>query len=109
MIVLDQGFKPVDKVAPFVLKRVETERMTTFVYLLGRLVAYLPHSRRAYYAWALVLTHRPAQHISSRQYSPPHLRLILFSRWEIGLILGNWLLGFRLGQPLMWVKRLQAA
>lgn len=108
MLVLDQSLQPVDKVASFVVKRVERQRMTTLIYLLGKLVAYLPHNQRAYYAWSLILTFRPAQHLSVSQFSPAHARLILFSRWEIGVILGSWWLGLRMGQPLLWVKRLQA-
>jgi len=37
------------------------------------------------------------------------LRVMLFSRWEVGLVLGYWLLGLRLGQPLVWLRRLQIA
>ena len=109
MLVLGEALQPVDRIAPYILKQVERERMATIVRLFGNLVAYLPHNRRAYYAWAFILTYRPAQHISVYQFSPPHLRVILFSRWEFGLILGNWLLGLRLGQPLAWIKRLQIA
>ena len=68
---------------------------------------YLPHNHRAYYDWALVASYRPAQHISVYQFSPAHLRIVLFSRWEFGMILGNWLLGLRLGQPLAWFRRVQ--
>lgn len=109
MLILNDAHHPIDRVASFIWKRVEHERMTTIIRLFGTLIAYLPHSRRAYYAWQVVLTYRPAQYISVYQFSPPHMRLILFSRWEVGIILGHWLLGFRLGQPLLWLKRLQAA
>lgn len=109
MLILDQEFQPVDRVAPFILRRVEHERMTTITRLFGKLIAYLPHSRRAYYAWAVVLNYRAAQQISVHQLVPPHLRIMLFSRWEVGLILGQWALGLQLGQPLVWLKRLQTA
>ena len=109
MIVVDEALRPVDRVAPFIWKRVERERMTTIVYLLGRLIAYLPHRRRAYYNWAISAMYRPAQHISVHQFSPPHLRMVLLSRWEFGLILGSWLLGVKLGQPLAWLRRIQVA
>jgi hypothetical protein len=88
MLILDQEFHPVDRILPFIWKRTERERMTTITRLCGKLVAYLPYNKRAYYAWALIVSYRPAQHISVYQFSPPHLRLTLFSRWEIGLILG---------------------
>jgi hypothetical protein len=109
MIVLDEANEPVDRIDSFLWMRTKRERMTRFVYLLGKLIAYLPHDRRAYYAWLLILSYRPAQQISARQFSPPHLRVILFSRWELGLILGHWGLGLRLGQPLVWFRRLQPA
>jgi hypothetical protein len=109
MIVLDEGNCPVDRVAPFIWKSVEHERMTTTLRLYGKLIAYLPCARRSYYAWTLVLSYRPAQQISVYQFSPSHLRVMLFARWEFGLILGSWLMGLRLGQPLVWLKRLQSA
>jgi hypothetical protein len=109
MFIVDEEQNCVDRVAPFILRSVEHERMATTVRFLGRLVAYLPTLRRSYYAWALVLTYRPAQHVSVYQLSPPHVRLTLFARLEFGLILGYWLLGLQLGQPLFWVKRLQPA
>lgn len=108
MLVLNEEYHPVDKVASFVWYRIERERMTTFVYLLGKLVAYLPHNHRAYYQWLLVLTYRPAQHISVYQFSPRHLRVIIASRWELGIVLGSWGLGLRLRQPLFWLKRVHA-
>jgi len=88
MLVLDESYQAVDRLAPIVWRRVEHERMTTIIRLFGRLAAYLPQSKRAYYVWALVFTYRPAQHLSFYQYSPPHLRLIVFGRWEFGLVLG---------------------
>lgn len=109
MIVLDEAHEPVDRISAFLWMRTKRERMSRFLYLLGKLVAYLPQEGRAYYAWALILSYRPAQEISARQFSPPHLRIILFSRWELGLILGHWLLGLRLGQPLIWFRRLEVA
>ena len=109
MFVLNEARRPIDRVAPFIWKKVKQERVTTVICLLGRLVAYLPQSKRTYYAWAFVLSYRPAQQLSIYQFSPPHLRVVLFSRWEFGLILGYWSLGLRLGQPLAWFKRLQLA
>jgi len=109
MFILDEEQKSVHQVAPFVWKSVEHERMATTLRFLGQLVAYLPQMQRSYYAWALMITYRPAQHLSVYQISPPHLRMTLFSRWELGLILGYWLLGLQLGQPLVWLKRLQTA
>jgi len=109
MLVLDEENQPVARLAPFVWKRVEYERSTTIIRLFGKLIAYLPHLRRSYYAWSVVISYRPAQHISVYQFAPPHLRVMLFSRWEFGLILGYWLLGLRIGQPLVWLRRLQFA
>lgn len=109
MLILNDAHHPVDRVASFIWKRVERERMTTIIRLFGSLIAYLPQSKRSYYAWQLVITYRPAQYISAYQFSPSHLRLIFFSRWELGLVLGHWLLGAKLGQPLVWLKRVQVA
>jgi hypothetical protein len=109
MLILDAQHQPIGRVTSFLWRNVEQERMTTIVRLFGRLIAYLPHTQRAYYAWALTLTYRPTQHLSVHQLSPAHLRVTLFSRWEVGLILGYWLLGLRLGQPLVWLRRLQTA
>jgi hypothetical protein len=55
----------------------------------------------------VVAIYRRGQRLSVHQIAPPHLRLVLFSRWEFGLILGHWLLGLKLGQPLVWAKRFQ--
>jgi hypothetical protein len=107
MIVLDESYQPVDRVATFIWKQSSTERSARVVRLFGRLVAYLPETRRAFYSWSLAVSVRGAQQISVHQYSPPHLRLVLFSRWELGLVLGNWLLGLQLRQPLAWVRRVQ--
>ena len=109
MLVLNEEFRPIDKVSGFRWRHVECERMTTYLYLFGRLVAYLPDTHRTYYRWAVIASYRPAQHISAYQYSPPHFRLILSSKVEIGVILGNWALGLRLGERLFWMKRLQTA
>lgn len=109
MLVLNEVFEPIDRVSSIVFKHVEQERMTKIIRLFGKLVAYLPHNRRAYYNWLLILSYRPAQAISVYQFSPPHLRVVLLSRWEFGLILGSWSLGLRLRQPLAWFKRLQPA
>lgn len=109
MLILDEENQPVARLVPFIWKRVEHEHGATIIRLFGTLVAYLPHLRRSYYAWRVVITYRPAQHISVYQFSPPHLRVILFSRWEFGLVLGYWLLGLRLGQPLVWLRRTEFA
>jgi len=109
MLILNQEFQAVSRISTFIAARIERERMATIVRLFGKLVAYLPHNGRSYYAWALILSYRPAQHLSVYQFSPAHLRVMLFSKYEFGLVLGNWLLGMKLGQPLVWVKRVQAA
>jgi len=109
MLILNEQKQPVDRVTPFIWKRIDHERMTIIIRLGGKLVAYLPQTRRAYYTWSIVVSYRVAQHISVYQFSPSHLRIVLFSRWELGLILGNWLLGLKLRQPLVWLKRLQTA
>jgi hypothetical protein len=105
MLVLDETYQAVDRIAPFTWKQVERERMTTVVRFFGRLAAYLPQSKRAYYVWSLIITYRPEQHISFHQYSPPHLRLIVLNRWEFGLVLGSWIMGMQMGQRLAWFKR----
>jgi hypothetical protein len=107
MLILNEQYRPVDRVASFIWLRVDRERTTTLWRLGGRLVAYLPQTRRAYYTWALVISYTPAQHLSAYQFVPPQVRLILGARWELGLVLGYWTLGLRLGQPLAWIKRLQ--
>jgi len=109
MLILNEENRPMDRVAPFVWYRLERERMTTIIRLFGKLIAYVPQSRRSYYAWSVVFSCRPAQYISVHQFSPSHMRIFLFGRWEIGLVLGSWLLGLRLGQPLVWLRHLQAA
>ncbi len=109
MFILDEEQQSIHQVAPFIWKSVEHERAATTLRVLGRLVAYLPQMQRSYYSWAMAITYRPVQHLSIYQLSPPHLRITFFSRWEMGLILGYWLLGLRLGQPLVWVRRLQMA
>jgi hypothetical protein len=109
MFILDKDRNPVDRLASWRWLQVERDRMTTFVRCLGRLVAYLPHNRRAYYAWALVVCYRPAQRISTHQFIPPQLRVSVLSKWEMGLVTAHWALGLSLGQPLIWVKKLQTA
>jgi len=109
MLILNEQNRPVDRITPFVWKRIDHDRMTNILRLFGKLIAYTPESQRAYYAWGITVAHRPAQFISIHQFSPAHLRVILFSHWEVGLVLGSWLLGMKLGQPLVWLKRLQAA
>ena len=105
MLILNAAYEPVCRLAPVLLARRERVRTTTIVRLLGRLVAYLPEHERAYYAWLLTLTYQPAQYLSVHQFCPPHLRVRLGGRLEIGLVLKHWLLGLRLGQPLVWVRR----
>jgi hypothetical protein len=107
MLILSEENRPLDRVAPFVWCQVDHERMTTVIRLFGKLIAYLPQSKRSYYAWNAVVSFRPEQRISVYQFSPSHLRVVLFGRWEMGFVLGSWLLGLRLGQPLVWLKRLQ--
>lgn len=109
MLVINDEYVAIDRVATVLAYRVDRERMTTFVRFFGRLVAYLPHLRRAHYEWLLVIGYRPAQYVSVHQFYPPQLRVAVFSRWEFGLVLGYWGLGMRLGQPLVWLKRLNAA
>ena len=109
MLVINDEYVAIDRVATIIACRVDRERMMTFVRFLGRLVAYLPHLRRAHYEWLLVIGYRPAQYVSVHQFCPPQLRIALLSRWEFGLVLGYWGLGARLRQPLIWWKRLNAA
>ena len=106
MLVLDQTMRPVDRVDALRLYEVRSQRMTTMVRIWGKLVAYVPERCRSYYQWALVIAYRRGQHVSVHQMIPPHLRIVLFSRWELGVVLGNWLLGLRLGQPLAWLRPL---
>ncbi len=108
MLVINDEYMAVDRVATFILYRRDRERMTTLWRFFGRLVAYLPHLRRAHYEWALVISYRPAQRVSLHQFCPPQLRVAVLGRWEFGLVLGYWALGWRLGQPIIWLKRLQA-
>ena len=105
MLILNSAYEPVCRLAPILLARRERARTATVVRLLGRLVAYLPERERAFYAWLLTVSYQPAQYLSVRQFSPPHVRLRLGGRLEIGLVLNHWLLGLRLGQPLVWVRR----
>lgn len=109
MLVINDEYVAIDRVATLIAFRVDRERMTTFWRFFGRLVAYLPHLRRAHYEWLFVISYRPAQYVSLHQFCPPHLRMALLGRWEFGFVLGYWSLGWRLGQPLIWLKRLQAA
>lgn len=109
MLVINEDYMAVDRVATFIAFRADRERMTTVWRFFGRLVAYLPHLRRAHYAWLFAVSYRPAQYVSVHQFYPPQLRVALLGRLEFGLVLGYWVLGLRLGQPLIWLKRLQAA
>ncbi|MBC7235975.1 MAG: hypothetical protein H5T69_09045 [Chloroflexi bacterium] len=108
MLVLNEALQPIDRVAAFLPYSVERSEMGAVVRLLGKLVAYLPNEKRSYYQWAVVLSYRQGQELSAYQIVPPHLRIILFSRWEIGLILRHWALGIRLGQPLFWCREFGA-
>jgi len=105
MLIIDANNQPVGRLAPYRLMEVERRRMTTLVRLIGRLVAYVPHNQRAYYSWLVVVGYRPAQYLSVHQYSPSHLKVLLFGRYELGVVLKDWLLGWRLGQPLVWARR----
>ena len=109
MLVLDSSFQPIDRLRPFVWLRRDMERSTHSMRLFGRLVAYLPHNHRAYYNWGLIVSYRPSQQLSIHQLAPAQLRVVLLARWEVGIILGHWLLGIRLKQPLAWFKRVQPA
>lgn len=109
MLIINDEYKAVDRVATFMLYRADRERMTTYWRFFGRLVAYLPHLRRAHYAWLFAISYRPSLYVSVHQFCPPQLRLAFLGRWEFGLVLGYWGLGRRLGQPLIWLRRLQAA
>ena len=109
MLVINDKYMAVDRVATFIVYRSERERMTTFWRFFGRLVAYLPHLRRDHYEWLFTISYRPALYVSVHQVCPPQLRIALLAKWEFGLVLGYWTLGLRLGQPLIWLKRLQAA
>ncbi len=109
MLVINDEYMAVDRVATFIAFRVDRERMTTYWRFFGRLVAYLPHLRRSHYEWLVAVSYRPAQYVSVHQFYPPQLRVALLAKWEFGLVLGHWALGLRLGQPLIWLKRLQTA
>ncbi len=109
MLILDEALQPVCRLAPYLFGRVERVRTATTVRLGGRLIAYLPERERAYYAWLLTLVYQPAQHLSVHQFTPSHLRIRLGGRLEVGLVLKHWLLGIRLGQPLVWVRRTNEA
>ena|GEM_PF-1926831 len=108
LLILDKEEEKEYFVPVFQLKDFEVDRMTKITRLFGRLIAYLPQSRRAYYAWALTFAYRPTQHISVYQLSPAHVRITFFARWEIGAITQHGWLGLRLGQPLIWFRRLRS-
>ena len=109
MLILDTENRPVDRVSTFILVRVERKRMATVLHVGGRLVAYSPQVQQRHYLWSLVLIYRPAQYLTVWQFSPPSLRLILGSRWDCGLVLGHWITGLRLRQPLLWFRKVQLA
>ncbi len=105
MLILDEAYQPVRRLAPFLFGRIERAESGTVTRLLGRLVAYVPPHERAYYAWVLSVAYRPARHVSERQFSPPYVRICLWGRFEFGVVLSHWLLGLQLGQPLVWCRR----
>lgn len=109
MLILDAQSQPVDRVEPFLWWRVTKERSATVIRLFGRLVAYLPETHCAHYAWSVALSYRAMQRVSVDQLAPPYVRVALLSRWEVGLVLGCWLTGLRLRQPVVWVRRLLPA
>ena len=109
MLILDTENRPIDRVSTFILARVERKRTASVLHLVGRLVAYSPQAQHSYYHWSFILMYRPSQYFSVWQFSPPSLRAILFSRWECGLVLGHWITGLRLKQPLFWLRKLQMA
>jgi hypothetical protein len=109
MLILDTENRPVDRLSTFIVARAERQRLATVLYLGGRLVAYSPQAQQSYYQWSLVLIYRPSQYFSVWQFSPPSLRVIFLSRWECGLVLGHWIMGLRLRQPLLWLRKLQMA
>lgn len=109
MLILDTENRPIDRVSPFIVARLERKRMTTVLHIGGRLVAYSPQAQQSYYHWSLILMCKSAQYFSAVQFSPSSVRLILFSRWECGLVLGHWAMGLRLRQPLVWLRKLQLA
>lgn len=105
MLIIDEDNRPLGSVPTFRTREVERRPTTTVVRLFGRLAAYVPHRHRAYYSWGVVFSYRPAELLSVHQYRPSYLKVLLLGRYELGLILRDWLLGLRLGQPLVWVKR----
>jgi len=105
MLILDEAYQPVRRLAPVLLGSRERAEAGTVLRLLGRLVAYVPATECAYYAWLLSIAYRPARRLSERQFSPPFLRVCLSGRYELGIVLGHWLLGMELGQPLVWCRR----
>jgi len=109
MLILNERYWPIDRVPSFIWLRREQQELATVVGLFGRLIAYLPHAKRPYYTWVIAISYTPGQWLSACELHPPLLQVTLFSRWEFGLVLSDWLLGLRLNQPLVWLKRLQSA
>ena len=105
MLILNEAYQPIRRLAPFLFWRAERVRGTTITRFCGRLMAYVPQHERAYYAWLLSVAYRPGRRLSARQVSPPHVRISLWGRYEFGMVLGGWLLGIELGEPLVWVRR----
>ena len=109
MLILSEEYQATDGFPPFIWTRVQRKPPTTIVRLFGRLTAYLPHAGRPHYTWAVVVSYTPGKEVSTYELRPPLLQVKLFSRWELGLVLGHWLLGLRLRQPLVWMRRLRPA
>ena len=107
MLLPNEEYRPIKSVPRFIWQRVEHGSLTTRIGLFGRLTAYLPHAKRPHYTWAIAISYAPAELISAYEFRPPLLQARLFCRWESGLVLGNWLLGLRLGQPLIWVRHVR--
>ena len=109
MFILSEECRPISSFPRFIWTRVEREPLTTTVHLFGRLTAYLPHARHPHYTWAVVISYRPGKRVWTHELRPAFLQARLFAHWEFGLVLGHWILGLRLKQPLIWVKRVRPA
>ncbi|NLD42007.1 MAG: hypothetical protein GX657_00790 [Chloroflexi bacterium] len=105
MLILNETYQPIRWLASFLFCHSERAGEATILRFCGRLMAYVPQHERAYYAWVLSVVYRPAQRLSERQFSPSHLRVCVWGRFEFGVVLGHWLLGLRLGEPLVWLRR----
>lgn len=107
MRIIDEQGRPTGTVPIVRAYQVERPPKAIVLRLLGYPVAYLPHSHRVYYNWALAFTYRPAQFLSAYQYEPSSLKVHLLGRYELGVILKEWRLGLRLGRKPVWVRRLE--